>query len=156
MNRIIVAAQSVALLFATQVAPVEGQTVLVDATVSLPPVEVRVVVGPDHGVVVHGARRRSPLANARMREALRRAEHDFSNDLRRARRKYDQRLQRAERKLRHDQRRFGRSIARRKYQRAVRQAEHRYRHEVRRAERRYEARRREIRRRFRHRSYRYR
>ena len=156
MNRIIVAAQSVALLLAAQVAPVEGQTILVDATVSLPPVEVRVVVGPDHGVVVHEARRRSPLANARMREALHRAQHDFSSDLRRAERKYHQRLQRAERKLRHDRRRFGRSIARRKYQRAVRQAEHRYHQEVRRAERRYEARRREIRRRFRYRSYRYR
>ncbi len=156
MNRIIVAAQSVALLLAAQVAPVEGQTVLVDATVSLPPVEVRVVVGPDHGVVVHEARRRSPLANARMRQALRRAEHDFSNDLRRAKRKYHQRLQRAERKLRHHRRRYGRRVAQRKYRRAVRQAEYRYDQEVGRAERRYEARRREIRRRFRQRSYRFR
>jgi hypothetical protein len=157
MNRIIVATQAVALLLAAQVAPVEGQTILVDATVSLPPVEARVVVGPDHGgVVVHEARRRSPVGNARMREALRRAERDFLRDLRKAKNKYRQRLAQAQRKFRRDRRRFGRSVAQRKHRRAVRQAEHRYQQEVRRAEHRYEARQRQIRRRFRHRSYRFR
>ncbi len=156
MNRIIVAAQSVAFLLAAQVAPVEGQTMLVGATVSLPPVEARVVVGPDHGVVVHHARRHSPLAHAGMRAALRRAERDFLRDLSRAKRRNHQRLHRAERQLRHDRRRFGPGVARRNYRRAVRQARYQYDQEVRRAERRYEARRREIRRRFRHRSYRYR
>jgi len=157
MNRIIVATHAVALLLAAQVAPVEGQTVLVDATVSLPPVEARVVVGSDHGRVrIHEARRRSPLANARMRDALRRAERDFLRDMRRAKRNLHDRLERADRKLRHDRRRFGRSVAQRKHRRAVRQAEYRYQQEVSRAERRYEASRREIRRRFRHRSYRFR
>lgn len=156
MNRVIVAAQSVALVLAAQVAPVEGQTVLVDATISLPPVEARVVVGPDHGVVVREARRRSPVVNSRMREALRRAERDFLRELRRAERRRDDRLDRAHGKFRRDLRRFGRSVARRKHRRAVRDAEYRYQQEVRRAERRYEARRREIRRRFRHRSYRFR
>jgi hypothetical protein len=157
MNRIIVATQAVALLLAAQVAPVEGQTILVDATVSLPPVEARVVVGSDHGRVrVPEARRRSPRANARMREALRQAERDFLRDLRRAKRNLHERLERADRKLRRDRRRFGRSVALRKHRRAVRQAEHRYQQEVRRAEYRYEARQRAIRRRFRHRSYRFR
>ncbi len=156
MNRIIVAAQSVAFLLAAQVAPVEGQTILVDATISLPPVEARVVVGPDHRVVVHQARRRYSPASTRMRAALARAERDFLLDLSRAKRRNYQRLQRAERKLRHDRRRYGRRVAQRKYRRAVRQAEYLYDQEVHRAERRYEARRREIRRRYRHRSYRYR
>ncbi len=156
MNRIIVAAQSVAFLLAAQVAPVEGQTILVDATISLPPVEARVVVGPDHRVVVHEARRRYSPASARMRAALARAERDFLRDLSRAKRRNHQRLHRAERKLRHDRRRFGPSVARRNYRRAVRLARYQYDQEVRRAERRYEARRREIRRRFRHRSYRFR
>ncbi len=157
MNRIIVAAQCVALIVGAQVAPAVGQTVLVDATVSLQPVEARVVVELDHGRVrVPDARRRTPLANSRMRAALRQAERNFQRDLRRAKRNLHQRLVRADRKFRRDQRRLGRSAAQRKHRRAIRQAEHQYQQEVRRAEYTYEARRRDIRLRFRHRSYRFR
>ena len=100
MNRVIVATQAVALFLAAHVAPVAGQTVLVDATVSLPPVEARVVLGSDHGRVrIPDARRPTPLANARMRDALRRAERNFLRDMRRAKRNLHERLERADRKF---------------------------------------------------------
>ncbi len=130
-----------------------AQQVVVDATVNVPPVEARVVVGDRGGRVYHRAgpryrtRRRAGLPR-HISEALYRLEQQYHQDLRRADRRLQQRLAQAERRYRHQMHRAHWPGERRQIRREFREAERRaydsYEREVARAERRFLRKRAEI------------
>jgi len=135
----------------------EAQRVVAEASVVLPPVEARVIVGDGPRVLASSYHhrvgriyqpRRRPGLPRHVAEALYRIEQQYHEDLRRAERLFDKRLRRAERRYRQQMHRAHRPGRQRQVRREFLEARHwariEYQRDLDEAERRFLRRRAEI------------